>query len=97
MGQHAKLYRSKRWQKLRAWHLSKQPLCVMCKAAGKLTAATVVDHVTPHKGDAALFLAPTNLQSLCKPHHDSDKQRQEWLDAQRPIVDDDGYRLDGSW
>lgn len=39
--------------------------------------ATVVDHRTPHRGDQALFWDRSNWQSLCAPHHSSDKQREE--------------------
>lgn len=41
------------------------------------TAATVVDHVIPHKGDLGLFWDLTNWQPLCKLCHDSVKQAQE--------------------
>ncbi|WP_220443877.1 HNH endonuclease [Pararhodobacter zhoushanensis] len=37
----------------------------------------VVDHIRPHKGDAALFWGPGNLQCLCKACHDTIKQRQD--------------------
>lgn len=46
----------------------------MCKGEGFIRAATVADHVQEHKGDPILFWDPDNLQSLCKRHHDSDKQ-----------------------
>jgi 5-methylcytosine-specific restriction protein A len=49
----------------------------MCTEQGHITIATVVDHVTEHKGNEELFFDPANLQSLCKPHHDGAKQRQE--------------------
>ena len=58
-------YNSARWRRLRLMQLQAQPLCQMCLDAGRVTVATVVDHVTPHKGDEALFYAPANLQSLC--------------------------------
>lgn len=35
-----------------------------------ITAATVVDHKMPHKGNMALFWDHDNWQSLCKPCHD---------------------------
>lgn len=73
----AHLYNRAAWKALRAHHLSANPLCVMCTQAGKTAAATVVDHVIPHKGDEGLFFDARNLQSLCKTHHDSSKQRQE--------------------
>lgn len=66
-----------RWQKARQQHLQQHPLCVMCEAQGRVEAATVVDHITPHRGDERLFWDQTNWQSLCKPHHDGEKQRQE--------------------
>ena len=59
----------RRWQKIRTMHLSEYPLCVECQKQGKLTAATVVDHITPHKGDWTLFNNPANHQSLCASCH----------------------------
>ena len=50
----------------------------MCwEDGGRLTAATVADHIKRHEGDEALFWDPSNLQSLCKPHHDTSKRRHE--------------------
>jgi 5-methylcytosine-specific restriction enzyme A len=65
------------WRKARVGHLRQHPLCIMCKHQGKVCSATVVDHITPHRGDHALFWNPNNWQSLCQPHHDSTKQREE--------------------
>ena len=48
----------------------------MCEAQGLAVPATVADHVEPHAGDPDLFWNG-KLQSLCKPHHDRDKQRAE--------------------
>jgi 5-methylcytosine-specific restriction protein A len=49
----------------------------MCTQQGKSIAATVVDHVVPHRGDMALFWDPKNRQSLCDTCHNSHKQRLE--------------------
>jgi 5-methylcytosine-specific restriction protein A len=49
----------------------------MCREAGRIEAATVVDHKQPHKGKPELFWDRHNLQSLCKAHHDVSKQRDE--------------------
>lgn len=49
----------------------------MCKAQGKVVAATVVDHVKQHRGDPRLLFDADNLQSLCEHHHNSTKQSQE--------------------
>lgn len=38
---------------------------------------TIGDHITAHRGDRRLQMDPTNIQTLCKPHHDSAKQREE--------------------
>ncbi|MGG0794549.1 HNH endonuclease signature motif containing protein [Brevibacillus laterosporus] len=45
------------------------PLCVRCKERQKITAATVVDHITPHKGDVVLFWDEKNWQGLCTSCH----------------------------
>src|SRR3546814_2674479 len=65
------------WEKARLVHLREHPLCAMCARDGRTTAATVVDHVVPHRGDDRLFWDRTNWQSLCKPHHDGEKRREE--------------------
>jgi 5-methylcytosine-specific restriction protein A len=57
------------WQQLRAQHIAEHPLCVECEREGRVTAATQIDHVIPHKGDDSLRLDPRNLQSLCDNHH----------------------------
>ena len=61
---------TRRWQQARDRFLKTHPLCVRCQAAGKLTPATVVDHVLPHRGDQHLFWDQNNWQALCKPCHD---------------------------
>lgn len=61
----------RRWQKLRASFLARHPLCVMCAAESRTEAATVVDHITPHKGSQALLYDWNNLQPLCHSHHAS--------------------------
>lgn len=65
------------WQRARRAYLMRHPLCVMCAKEGRTTAAVVVDHIQPHRGDQQLFWEQSNWQSLCKQHHDSDKARQE--------------------
>jgi 5-methylcytosine-specific restriction enzyme A len=61
----------RRWERMRIDFLRQHPLCVLCLAKGITTAANVVDHIVPHRGDRKLFDDPNNLQSLCKPCHDS--------------------------
>lgn len=64
-----RLYTS-RWQKASKAFLKAHPLCERCKAEGRYTKATVVDHIKPHKGDYNLFWDRNNWQSLCKQCHD---------------------------
>ena len=59
-----------RWQKQRLHYLQAHPLCVMCQADDMITAATVVDHIKPHKGNDALMWDQNNWQALCKTCHD---------------------------
>lgn len=68
-----------RWQRLRLVFLNKNPLCVYCKANGKVTAANVVDHIEPHKGDQSLFWNEANWQALCSYCHDNIKKKEELL------------------
>jgi 5-methylcytosine-specific restriction endonuclease McrA len=68
---------SYRWDKARKAFLKQHPLCAMHQHMGQVVAATVVDHIIPHKGDTALFWDRTNWQPLCKLCHDSTKQRLE--------------------
>ena len=72
------LYNLAVWHRvLRPHQLAKEPTCCRCRAAGKIVAATVVNHVVPHKGDMRLFSDPDNLESVCKPCHDGEIQHQE--------------------
>ena len=85
-------YSRRRWRKLRAAQLAADPLCCMCLALDRVTAATVADHVVPHRGDEELFWNG-ELQSLCKHHHDSAKAREEFA-GYSGVTDEDGYPLD---
>lgn len=67
-----------RWERERAAFLLQHPLCVMCLSGGRVTAARVVDHIVPHRGDRMRFWDRSNWQALCKTHHDSAKQSEEW-------------------
>lgn len=58
-------YGSRQWRALRIQVLVTQPICVLCRRA----AATHVDHVRPHRGDATLFFDLDNLQGLCHSCH----------------------------
>lgn len=52
-------------------------MCLYCFQRGIATAAIVVDHIIPHKGNKALFWDTRNWQPLCKPCHDSKTVRED--------------------
>ncbi|WP_217638639.1 HNH endonuclease signature motif containing protein [Nitrosospira multiformis] len=66
-----------RWQQERKVFLGRNPFCAQCAKQGKRTIATIVDHIIPHKGDLEKFWNKDNWQAMCKPCHDSHKQRLE--------------------
>lgn len=90
-------YMNRDWRALRLQQLRREPLCRMCAAAGRVTVATVADHIRPHRGDRAVFMDPSNLQSLCdeKPWlcHSSLKQREE-RHGFSGAVNADGWPID---
>ena len=67
---------------LRPAQLLREPWCRECAKRGLRTRATVVDHITPHRGEWKLFIDPANHQSLCKHHHDQ-KTAMEQAEEQR--------------
>lgn len=70
-----------RWDKARGAYLVAHPLCVCCEANGAVVAATLVDHVKPHKGDRSLFWDQANWQGLCDWCHNNVKSviERRWL------------------
>lgn len=70
-------YKTARWRRLRAKQLAKHPYCQCPHHEGQFVLANVVDHRTPHRGNAKLFWDDRNLQSLAAQCHNSMKQSQE--------------------
>jgi 5-methylcytosine-specific restriction protein A len=70
------LYCTTMWRKRAKHQLRSQPRCEMCLKDGRINAATIADHIEPHKGDQQKFFFG-ELQSLCKLHHESAKKREE--------------------
>jgi 5-methylcytosine-specific restriction enzyme A len=83
-------YHTAGWRALRLAQLKREPLCRMCQAVGRSTAANTADHIVPHRGDRALFFNSTNLQSLCDIHHGQKQRIEAGLPARLP-VDADGW------
>lgn len=62
-----------RWQRASKAYLRAHPLCVCpeCDNGRKrVRASTVVDHITPHRGDMNLFWDSANWQAMAKECHD---------------------------
>ncbi len=83
-------YKTGRWQRIRKAQLDREPLCRMCRDEGIAAPANVCDHIEPHRGDPAKFWHGP-FQSLCKRHHDRDKQRIEKGGKPRPRIGVDGW------
>jgi 5-methylcytosine-specific restriction protein A len=61
-----------KWRKAREGFLKQHPLCQCdeCQEGKKrVRAATVVDHIVPHKGDMQLFWDKSNWQALADECH----------------------------
>ena len=64
------------WSKARTIFLAEHPLCEECLREGKTEAATVVDHIVPMRKGGSQYDG-SNLQSLCKQHHDEKTARED--------------------
>lgn len=81
-----------RWDKARKTYLRSHPLCAMCAKDGRVTAANVVDHIIPHRGDQAKFWdTDNNWSALCTTCHSKHKQREERGRVQ--AIGEDGWPL----
>lgn len=70
------------WDHAARAHRQAHPLCVGCYEADKVRAATLVDHIIPHKGDQTLFWDRTNWQSACDHCGNAIKQQLERMHEQ---------------
>ena len=64
------------------------------KAWKELRLDHLANHITPHKGNLDLFFDDNNLQSLCKLHHDSAKQKAESRKLNQIGCDINGLPID---
>lgn len=71
------MYNTDTWRlDLRPTQLMLEPFCRECAKRGLRTLATDVDHVTPHRGDWAVFTDRSKLQSLCHRCHSAKTMRE---------------------
>ena len=88
-------YRRSAWRDRRERQLAKEPLCRMCIARGRHVAASVADHVEPHREDFRRFWEG-ELQSLCASCHSSTKQAEERAEGRRREIEDVERRAMGA-
>lgn len=76
-------------RRLRAELLAREPLCRMCKAKNRITAATIADHIVPIvRGGAVHDIS--NLQPLCHECH-QDKNNADKGHRVKPRIALDGW------
>lgn len=68
---------------LRPAQLLREPFCRECAHQGWRVRATDVDHVQDHKGNWALFIDKSNLESLCHSCHSRKTMREQWQNRQK--------------
>lgn len=64
------------WKRARRRFLAENPLCAECARQGRVTAATEVDHIEPHKGSRERFWNCDNWQALCRECHSAKTMRE---------------------
>lgn len=79
-----------KWREARAAYLKSHPLCVYCARAGRVTAADVVDHIEPHRGDIELFWQRSNWQAMCAHCHNTVKAQEEGRHSAKSTFDASG-------
>ena len=57
--------------------MARSPFCLYCELEGRLSAAELVDHLYPHKGDRWLFWVQRLWVSSCENCHNGFKQSVE--------------------
>ena len=79
--------RGRRLQHIRKQYFSQDPLCVLCKAKGRIRLATALDHIQALTNGGTD--TPDNRQGLCSECHE-DKTRQDLGQRERVKFDDQG-------
>lgn len=82
--------RGRKGVELRRRRLMAEPLCRMCKEEGRVTAATVPDHIVPlAKGGEDV---DSNVRCLCDAHH-KDVTAEQFGHRKRIGIDADGWPI----
>jgi 5-methylcytosine-specific restriction protein A len=65
-----RFYRTRFWRDhLRPAVLRRDPICIVCKALGRVRPSTEVDHIIPPRGDVELQRSAENCRGLCASCH----------------------------
>ena len=73
--EYTRLMNSREWRALRQQKLEANPLCELCEAEGLVRSAQCIHHIVPIESGRTeaecreLAFRWTNLQSLCREHH----------------------------
>jgi len=78
-----------RWDVAAKAFRTTHPLCLGCQAIGRVEAASVTDHVIPHRGDMVTFWDRAWWQPACGWHHSVVKQQLEALYDQHKATKSD--------
>ena len=78
-------------KRLRALLLAKEPLCRECAKNGRVTAATIADHIVPLSKGGKTELS--NYQPLCREHSDAKTLRDQGKRV-RPRTGPDGWPVE---
>lgn len=68
-GKYQRFYHSTAWRKTSRRWLQNNPVCVECLKHGIIKRGEIVDHIIPIRVDWSKRLDISNLQTLCKAHH----------------------------
>lgn len=60
---------TREWYRKTQAYRNEHPCCEQCEKEGVVTAATVIDHKIPHRGNQSLFWNEDNWQALCVSCH----------------------------
>lgn len=90
-GSMTKRITGRRLQRIRKQVFDEQPICVSCKAKGKVTPALEVDHIVAlvNGGEDE----HSNRQALCKECHEA-KTRRDLGQRERPLIGLDGWPVE---
>ena len=64
-----RIYDTAKWKRVRKLYFARHPLCGDCQRAGRVTAATHLDHIKTVAEAPDLAWEWWNFQGLCAQHH----------------------------